>query len=48
MSENRVLGIISGPGAGRRKLNNEDIHNLYFSPNIKAWPYQEGQYGQGM
>jgi hypothetical protein len=38
--ENRVLRRISGPKrqevtGGWRKLNNEELHDLYSSPNIK-------------
>jgi hypothetical protein len=32
--ENRVLGRISGPKKGRRKLYIGEIHNVYSSPNI--------------
>jgi hypothetical protein len=37
--ENRVLGRIFGPKrneiiGGWRKLHNEELHNLYFSPSI--------------
>jgi hypothetical protein len=37
--ENRVLRRIFGPKrkegtGGRRKLHNEELHNVYFSPNI--------------
>jgi hypothetical protein len=37
--ENRVLRIIFGPKkdkvtGGRRKLHNEELHNLYSSPSI--------------
>jgi hypothetical protein len=39
VSENRVLRGISGPKrdevtGGRRKLHDEELHNLYYSPNI--------------
>jgi hypothetical protein len=39
MKENRVLRRIFGPRrdevtGGWRKLHNEELHNLYFSPNI--------------
>jgi hypothetical protein len=39
MSENRVLKRISGPKrdevtGGRRRLHNEELHNLYSSPSI--------------
>jgi hypothetical protein len=39
MFENRVLRSISGPKRDeetgeRRKLHNEELHNLYSSPNI--------------
>jgi hypothetical protein len=39
VSENRVLRRIFGPnsdeeGGGWRKLHNEELHNLYYSPNI--------------
>jgi hypothetical protein len=39
MSQNRVLRKIFGPKrdeviGGWRKLHNEDLHNLYYSPNI--------------
>jgi hypothetical protein len=37
--ENRVLGRIFGPNSdevigGRRKLHNEEVHNLYPTPNM--------------
>jgi hypothetical protein len=37
--ENRVLRSLFGPkrdevAGGWRKLHNEELHNLYFSPNI--------------
>jgi hypothetical protein len=37
--ENRVLGRIFGPKSDEatgdwRKLHNEELHDLYFSPNI--------------
>jgi hypothetical protein len=37
--ENRVLRRIFGPKrhdvtGGRRKLHNEELHNLYYSPSI--------------
>jgi hypothetical protein len=36
-----VLGIIFGPkkeevAGGRRRLNNEELHNLYASPDIRV------------
>jgi hypothetical protein len=39
MFENRVLRRIFGPNreeeaGGWRRLNNEELHNLYCSPNI--------------
>jgi hypothetical protein len=39
LSENRALRRIFGPKrneviGGWRKLNNEELHNLYSSPNI--------------
>jgi hypothetical protein len=39
MFHNKVLSRISGPKreeetGGWRKLNNEEFHNLYYSPNI--------------
>jgi hypothetical protein len=40
MSENRVLRRIFGPksedvAGGWRRLHNEELHNLYTSPNIR-------------
>jgi hypothetical protein len=38
VSENRVLRSISGPKSGNkqenRKMNNEELHNVYSSPNV--------------
>jgi hypothetical protein len=39
--ENRVLGRIFGPkreevAGGWRRLHNEELHNLYASPNINS------------
>jgi hypothetical protein len=51
VSENRVLRRISGSkreevGGGQRRLHNEELHNLYASPNIIR-VIKEGE-GQGM
>jgi hypothetical protein len=32
--DNRVLRRIFGPKRDSRKLHNEELHNLYYSPNI--------------
>jgi hypothetical protein len=41
MFENKMLRMVYGPTrqkvtGGWRKLHNEELHSLYFSPNIKA------------
>jgi hypothetical protein len=52
MFENRVLRLF-GPmrdevAGGWRKLHNEELHNLYSSPNIIRMISQGGCDGQGM
>jgi hypothetical protein len=51
--ENRVLGKIFGPKreevtGGWRRLHNEELHNLYASPNIIRDISQEGRNEWGM
>jgi hypothetical protein len=53
VSENRVLRRIFGPKRGEvaggwRRLHNEELHNLYASPNVirvmKSWRMRWAKY----